>query len=207
MVGVQRNVDAHYVALVPGPRIVIGYGPKRPTIGSTKAKPIIKKTVAIVLTTLAEALAMLSAPTAAYADPVVPQPDTACSPDLANAMTWLPEQKINLACLQEPDHSYQWKIVTSDYPSSDRWLTYGPQLTLRGEGTRNYNLRSGDWIALPRDPDSQCIAEQIAVVSAGVVSSPRVEAGPPGQQLSFRVLPNLFSITVKGYCLWSRVSS
>ena len=82
-----------------------------------------------------------------------------------------------------------------------------PQLTLRGEGTRNYNLRSGDWIALPQDPDSQCIAEQIAVVSAGVVSSPRVEAGAPGQQLSFRVLPNLFSITMKGYCLWSKVNS
>jgi hypothetical protein len=125
-------------------------------------------------------------------------------PNLANAMTWLPEQKVNLVCLQQPDHGYQWKIVTSDYPSSDRWLTYGPQLTLRGEGTRNYNLRSGDWIAVPQDPDSQCIAEQIAVVSAGVVSPPRVEAGAPGQQLSFRVLPNLFSITVKGHCLWSR---
>ena len=175
--------------------------------GSTKPKPTIKRTVAIVLTTLAEALAVLSAPTAAYADPVVPQPDTACSPDLANAMTWLPEQEINLVCLQQPNHRYQWTIVTSDYPSSDRWLTYGPQLTLRGEGTRNYNLRSGDWIALPQGPDSQCIEEQIAVVSAGVVSSPQVEAGATGQQLSFRVLPNLFSIMMKGYCLWRKVNS
>jgi len=175
-------------------------------IGSTKAKPTIKRTVAIVLATLAEALAVLSAPTAAYADPVVPQPDTPCSPNLANAMTWLPEQKINLVCVQQPNDRYQWKIVTSDYPSSDRWLTYGPPLTLRGEGTRNYNLRSGDWIALPQDPDSQCIAEQIAVVSAGVVSSPQVEAGATGQQLSFRVLPNLFSIMMKGYCLWRQVS-
>jgi hypothetical protein len=164
-------------------------------------------TAAVVLTTLAEALAVLSAPTAAYADPVVPQPDTACPPDLANAMTWLPEQKINLVCLQQPNHGYQWKIVTSDYPSSDRWLTNGPQLTLRGEGTRNYNLRSGDWIALPQNSSSQCIAEQIAVVSAGVVSSPQVEIGAVGQQLSFRVLPNLFSITMKGYCLWSKVNS
>jgi hypothetical protein len=164
-------------------------------------------TVAIVLTTLAEVLAVLAAPTAAYADPVVPQADTACSPDLANAMTWLPEQKLNLACLQQPNHSYQWKIVTSDYPSSDRWLTYGPQLTLRGEGTRNYNLRSGDWIALPQDPDSQCIAGQIAVVGAGVVSSPQVEVGATGQQLSFRVLPNLFSIMMKGNCLWRKVDS
>jgi hypothetical protein len=123
-------------------------------------------------------------------------------------MTRLPDQKINLVCQQQVNEDYQWTIVTSDYPSSDRWLTYGPQLmTLRGEGTRNYNLRSGDWIALPQDPDSQCIEEQIAVVSAGVVSSPQVEAGATGQQLSFRVLPNLFSIMMKGYCLWTKVNS
>jgi hypothetical protein len=179
----------------------------RCVIGSTKAKLTIKQTLAIVLTSLAEALAVLSAPTAAYADPVVPQPDTPCSPNLADAMTWLPEQKINLVCLQQPNHRYQWTIVTSDYPSSDRWLTYGPGLTLRGEGTRNYNLRSGDWIALPQDPGSQCIEEQIAVVGAGVVSSPHVEAGATGQQLSFQVLPNLFSIMMKGYCLWRKVNS
>jgi hypothetical protein len=152
-------------------------------------------------------LAVLSAPTAAYADPVVPQPDTPCSPNFANAMAWLPEEKINLVCLQQPNERYQWKIVTSDYPSSDRWLTYGPALTLRGEGTRNYNLRSGDWIAVPQDPDSQCIAEQVAVVRAGVVSSPQEEAGATGEQLSFRVLPNLFSIRMKGYCLWSKADS
>jgi hypothetical protein len=172
-----------------------------------RGAPTIKRAVAIVLTTLATAIAVLFAPTAAYADPVVPQPDTPCLPNLADAMTWLPEQKINLVCLQQPNQRYQWIIVTSDYPSSDRWLTYGPQLTLRGEGTRNRNLRSGDWIALPQDPDSQCIAEQIAVVSAGVVSSPQVEAGTTGQQLSFRVLPNLFSITMKGYCLWTKLNS
>ncbi len=176
-------------------------------VGSTKAKPNIKQIMAIVVTTLAEAIAALCAPTAAYADPVVPQPDAPCSPNLENAMAWLPEQKINLACLQQPNDRYQWKIVASDYPSSARWLTYGPQLTLHGEGIRNYNLRSGDWIALPQDSNSQCIAEQIAVASAGVVSSPQVETGATGQQLSFRVLPNLFSITMKGYCLWSKVNS
>jgi hypothetical protein len=122
-------------------------------------------------------------------------------------MTRLPDQKIILVCQQQANEDYQWGIVASDYPSSDRWLTYGPALTLHGEGTRNYNLRSGDWIALPQDPDSQCIEEQIAVVSAGVVSSPQVEAGATGQQLSFRVLPNLFSIMMKGYCLWRKVNS
>ena len=139
--------------------------------------------MAIVLTALAEALAVLSAPTAAYADAVVPQSDTSCSPNLANAMTWLREQKMNLVCLQQPNHRYQWTIVTSDYPSSDLWLTYGPQLTLRGEGTRNYNLRSGDWIALPQDPDSQCIEEQDRRGQRRSCNFTQVEAGATGQQL------------------------
>ncbi len=166
---------------------------------------MIKQTVAIVVTTLA--LAVLSAPALPHAEPVVPQPDTSCPPALVNAMTWLAEQKINVVCLQQPNDGYQWKGVTSDYPSSDRWLSYGPQLMLHGEGTRNHNLRSGDWIAVPQDSDSQCIAEQIAIVGAGVVSSPQVDAGTTGQPLSFQVLPNLFSITMKGYCLWTKVNS
>lgn len=122
-------------------------------------------------------------------------------------MTRLADQEVSLVCQQQAIEDHRWTIVTSDYPSSDRWLTYGPPLALRGEGTRNSNLRSGDWIALPQDPGSQCIAEQTAVVSAGVVSPPQVAAGAQGQQLSFRVLPNLFSITMKGYCLWTKVGS
>jgi hypothetical protein len=168
---------------------------------------MIKQTVAIVLATLTEAFAALSASAPVHAEPVVPQLDTPCSPTLANAMTWLPEQKIYVVCLQQPNNGHQWKGVTPDYPSSDRWLSYGLPLMLHGEGTRNHNLRSGDWIAVPQDSDSQCAAEQIAVVSAGVVSSPQVETGAVGQQLSFRVLPNLFSITMEGYCLWTKVSS
>jgi hypothetical protein len=109
--------------------------------------------------------------------------------------------------LRQPNDRYRWQVVTSDYPSSDRWLTYGPPLTLRGEGTRIYNLRSGDWNAVPQDPDSQCSAEQTAVVSAGVVSSPQAEVGQTGQPLSFRVLPDLFSIEMTGYCLWEKLTS
>jgi hypothetical protein len=159
------------------------------------------------MTTLAQAFAVLFAPAEAHANPVAPQPDTPCLSTLANVMTRLPDHGINLVCQQQANQDYRWTIVTSDYPSSDRWLTYGPELTLRGEGTRNYDLRSGDWIAVPQDPEDQCIEEQIAVVGAGVVSPPQVETGEAGQQLSFRVLPNLFSITMKGYCLWARVSS
>jgi hypothetical protein len=120
-------------------------------------------------------------------------------------MTWLPDRKTTLVCRRQPNDRYQWEVVSADYPSSDRWLTYGPPMTLHGNGTRNHNLRSGDWIGLPQDPDSQCIAEQIAVVGPGVVSSPQVDAGQTGQPLLLRVMPNLFSITMTGYCLWRNV--
>jgi hypothetical protein len=156
--------------------------------------------------TLAVVVAVLATPTAAQADPVVPQPDTPCPANLANAMTRLPDQKI-VVCRQEANGLHQWGVVAPDYPSSDRWLTYGPSLILHGEGTRNHNLRSGDWVAVPQDPDSQCVAEQVAVAGAGVVSSPEVESGATGQQLSFRVVPDLFSITMTGYCLWSKVNA
>jgi hypothetical protein len=155
---------------------------------------------------LVTTLVVASGPAAAYADPVVPQPGGACTADLASAMTWLAQQNINLECSPQLNGGFQWQIVTADYPSSDRWLTYGPPLRLRGQGTRNFNLRSGDWAAAPLAPDSRCIAEQITVVSAGVVSSSQVSAAATGEQLSFEVLPNLFSITMKGYCLWTRVS-
>jgi hypothetical protein len=122
-------------------------------------------------------------------------------------MTRLPDQKTILVCHQQANDLYQWGTVASAYPSSDRWLTYGPALTLHGEGTRNYSLRSGDWVALPQEPGSQCIAQQIAVAGAGVVSSPEVQTGATGQQLPFRVLPDLFSITMTGYCLWSKAGS
>ena len=157
--------------------------------------------MALILTTLA-----LLSGSAADAEPVAPQPGMACSSELAGAMSWLPAQKIYVVCLQRPTDGYQWQIVTSDYPSSDRWLTYGPPLTLRGEGTRNHNLRSGDWTAMPQDPSTECVAEQTVVIGAGVVSPPHAEVGTPGQQLPFSVLTNLFSITLTGYCLWSRAN-
>jgi len=122
-------------------------------------------------------------------------------------MTRLPDQKTYLVCRQQAGGDYRWTADTSDYPSSDRWLSYGPPVTLHGQGTRNSNLRSGDWIAVPQEPVSRCIEEQTVVVGAGVVSSPEAEAGQVGEPLSFEVSPNLFSITMTGYCLWRNVNS
>lgn len=161
-------------------------------------------TVGTTVTALATAL--LFTPAAAHADPVVPQPDNACAASLANAMTRLPDDKTDLVCLDQ-NGGYQWKIVTSDYPSSSRWLTYGHELTLHGEGMRNPEIRSGEWMATPQDPETQCTATQVAVVRAGVVGLPQIATGAPGQPLSLQLLPNLFSVKMEGNCLWTKVDS
>jgi hypothetical protein len=76
-------------------------------------------------------------------------------------------------------------------------------MKLHGEGIRNTNLPSGDWIAVPQDADTQCTAVQVAVVSAGVVGAPQTVTGEKGQPLAFKVPPRLFSIQMTGYCLWT----
>jgi hypothetical protein len=148
------------------------------------------------------AAALSWTPGVASAGPEAPQPNTPCSANFAEAMTWLPNDKMPLMCA-----SNQWQAVTVPYPISDRWLTYGPEMKLHGEGLRNTNIRSGDWVATPQDSASRCRAEQLTVVDAGVVSSPQVAEGTAGQPLSLRVLPQLFSITMSGYCLWVKADA
>ncbi|HEY7054090.1 MAG TPA: hypothetical protein VH496_18450 [Mycobacterium sp.] len=80
-------------------------------------------------------------------------------------------------------------------------------MKLHGQGLRNPNIMSGDWTATPQRTDSRCRAEQLAVVRAGEVGPPMVREGATGQPLSLQVVPNLFSITMSGYCLWTKVSS
>jgi hypothetical protein len=151
------------------------------------------------------ATASLSAPTDAHAEPVVPQPNTQCSENLAGALTQLPDLKTLLECRNEPGLGYRWQVFDSPYPNSDRWLTYGPELTLHGEGQRNREINSGDWIAYPQDSGSRCNAEQSVVVSAGTLSPPQVSTGEPGQPVKLRVLPLLFTIELSGHCLWQKV--
>jgi hypothetical protein len=157
------------------------------------------RTVAMVAATLA---LLLSTSAVASADPVMPQPGTPCSSDLSDVMTWLPDANSPLECLNN-----QWQAVTTPQPPNDRWLSLGPAMTLHGEGMRNPNVMSGGWTATPQDPDSSCRAEQRAVVDAGVVGPPRVAESPQGQPLSFQVVPQLFSIEMSGYCLWTRTGS
>ena len=39
---------------------------------------------------------------------------------------------------------FQWSVVSSPYPLSDRWLTYGPGLQLHGPGMRNPESVTGE---------------------------------------------------------------
>src|SRR5690349_10879362 len=85
------------------------------------------------------------------AEPIAPQQDTPCSVDLSGALTQLPDQKTVLQC-QSRQGEFRWQGSSTPYPKSDRWLTYGPALTLHGEGQPNREVDSGDWNAYPQDP-------------------------------------------------------
>jgi hypothetical protein len=154
------------------------------------------------------ALAIVCSPQfCAWAEPAMPQEDTPCPSTFADVMTSLPDAKMPLVCAAQPNGTFAWKTVTTPYPVSDRWLSYGPELKLHGEGLRDGRIKSGDWVATPQDADTACRAEQIAVVNAGVVGAPQIDAGAKGKPLAFRVVPQLFSIQMTGYCLWTKVAA
>ena len=50
-------------------------------------------------------------------------------------------------------------------------------------------------------------AVQKPVVAAGVLGIPEVSESQPGEPLTLRLPPNLFSIEISGNCLWTRVSA
>jgi hypothetical protein len=145
---------------------------------------------------------ILCTPGLAWADPEAPQPGMRCSSELSNAMTWPADAKSPLECLDD-----QWQTVTTPQPPNARWLSVGPPVKLHGEGQRNPDVASGNWTAIPQDPNSSCRAEQQAVVAPGVVGSPQIAESPKGQPLSFQVVPRLFAIEMSGYCLWTRSGS
>ena len=170
-------------------------------------KPNLKRRIAAAL--VVAAIVPLVAPAVASAEPVTPQADTPCAQNLDGALAQLLNYATYvttyLECRNEPGVGYRWRVFDSPYPSSDRWLSFGPKVILHGEGQRNREIDSGDWVAYPQDSTSQCSAEQVAVVSAGTVGSPQVSTGEPGQPLKLQVLPLLFTIELSGYCLWQKV--
>jgi hypothetical protein len=135
----------------------------------------------------------------ATADPVDPRPGASCPEAARDAMTWLPEDKAPLVCTDG-----QWQPVTTPYPWSDRWLSYGPPLTLQGGARQNPALEPGRWTATPLTPDGRCRAEQVSVTYGKVDGPPQVVEGEPGRPLSLEVIPRLLTIEMSGDCLWQR---
>ncbi|BBY81787.1 hypothetical protein H7I53_09185 [Mycolicibacterium pulveris] len=148
---------------------------------------------------LVTAAALVSAPAVAAADPAAPQPNTPCPADLSDAATVLPDAMMPLIC-----RDGRWQPVTTPQPPNDRWLSYGPEITLRGQGKRNPEVAEGAWTATPRNPESSCRAALSEVVSAGVVGPPQVTEGQPGQPLSITVPPRMFEAVLSGDCLWQK---
>lgn len=162
------------------------------------------RTIAVAVASTVIAAAPVTLPAVAHAEPVVPQPETPCPANLAGALTQLPDLMTFLECRGEPGLGHRWRVFDDPYPHRDRWFTYGPVLTLHGEGQRNREIDSGDWIAAPQDPGSRCNAAQVAIVSTGL-SAPQVSTGQPGQPLELSLQPLLFTIELSGYCLWQKV--
>ena len=150
------------------------------------------------------AAAVLVAPAVAHADTPIPQAGAACADVLADAMTQLPSGSDFLVCRAAPDGSHVWAVAAVPFEPNDKWLSYASGIILHGQGFRNPNLSSGSWTATPLNPDTVCGAEQVTVVSAGVLAPPHNSQGEPGQPLAVELLPKLFTVTMTGDCLWSK---
>lgn len=140
----------------------------------------------------------------AHADVAPPALGAGCSAELADAMTLLPDLTTYAVC-QQAGLGYSW-AAPEDMPfgPSERWFSYGPAITLHGQAMRNPNLSSGQWTAIPRDPEATCRAKETTVVEAGVLAEPRVFEGDQGAPLELQMLPRLFYAELSGDCLWMK---
>lgn len=149
------------------------------------------------------AAAGLAATPLAHADLPVPDMGSACTVELDGVMTLLPDGTSYVSC-QQFGADYAWAGVQTPFPPNDTWLSYGPAITLHGQGMRNPNLTSGSWTATPQDPETTCRVTQTTVVQAGVLAAPEVSEGEPGRPLTVRMQPQLFYAELAGDCLWVR---
>lgn len=144
----------------------------------------------------AAALAVALSTGTAAADPVTGTP---CPPDAAGAATRPAGAKLPLLCT-----GGTWQAETTPQAPNDRWLSVGPPILLHGEGLRNSDVQSGDWIATPRSADTRCRAEQLTVLGPGILSAPEVAEGATGEPLEVTFAPRLFNLQLSGDCLWTR---
>ncbi|MEN3225784.1 hypothetical protein PUR22_33680 [Mycolicibacterium porcinum] len=160
--------------------------------------------VATALTTSACAHADPEPRPSGPSETTAPQPDSMCADNLAGALTPAEPGQIgnNRRLLQCEDG--RWQVFGSPYPSSDRWLTTGPELILHGQGRRNPEAEGGTWTATPQTAESRCSAEVVDVLGAGETSEPQTLSAEPGQSLTVEVSDHMFTTKLSGYCLWVR---
>lgn len=154
---------------------------------------------AAALSALAVAAASACGSPLSHAEPSVPQQNSSCANFRAGTLTRLTESNTVLQC-----RDGQWQVFTDAYPSSDDWLTYGPELILRGQARRNPEIRAGSWTGTPRDQETQCSATQSVVITPGQMAPPQVSAGHVGQPLEVTLTTQLATIALSGNCLWHR---
>jgi hypothetical protein len=140
----------------------------------------------------------------AHADVPTPQVAAACPADLAGTMTLLPDEQTYVVCQEETAARFAWTPAPIPFEPNDQWLSYGPVITLHGQGMRNPNLTSGRWTATPQDSETVCRVQQETVVEAGVLSAPQVSEGLAGEPVTVMLLPNLFYAELSGNCLWAK---
>lgn len=157
------------------------------------------RSVKCVVAAASALLVLAGPPSMAHAEPVVPQVNTPCADSLDAALTQLPDLTTVLVC-----KGGRWLIFDDPYPTSDRWLTYGPEATLHGEAQRNREIDSGEWVGFPQEPGGRCTAEQVAIADTGSLGQPQISTGEPGQPLALSLRPLLFTVELGGYCLWQR---
>ncbi len=155
-----------------------------------------------VLATTAAALLTGSAVGALYGSAVATaEPDAvACSSVTDGALTWPVDAAAPQRCT-----AGRWQPVTDPYPFSDRWVSRGPSMTLRGGARPNPAIEPGTWTATPLDSAARCRAEQVSVTYGKVDGPPRVDESAPGRALTFDVIPRLLEIDMSGMCLWQKV--
>jgi hypothetical protein len=132
----------------------------------------------------------------ATADPAT---DTSCTPNLAGLSSQQQGGSAPVRC--ETD---QWVPIPQPADPIDRWVSFGPALTLHGQAMANPNMLAGSWTATPIGPFARCRSVQQAVVVAGMLSPPQVDQGPPNLPMTFDIVPNAFTIHLSGYCTWVR---
>jgi len=161
---------------------------------------------ALLTTTVGATACARAQPQPPTEPPATPQSGAACADAYDGALTALPmapgDHGNTRNLLQCSDGI--WQRFLDPYPSSDRWLTTGPQLVLHGQGRRNPEIKAGAWTGTPQGGDAQCTAESVDVVGPGTTDQPRTDSADPGQSVTFDVSDHLFTVKLGGVCLWER---